>query len=92
MINDQKPTAQIVLFPMAKRVGKIRRAAEVLTGKSRDEAGAYWRQIVSTNRRQFDRLGISEHTGDAELRAFFAALQAELNRPHCSDENQGGAA
>lgn len=37
---------QLIAFPLVRRVGKIRRVAEVLEGKHGAEAAGYWRVQV----------------------------------------------
>ena len=43
---DWTPPRKTIAFPLAKRVGKVRRCAEVLDGKHGRDADAYWSRIV----------------------------------------------
>jgi hypothetical protein len=75
-----KPPVKVILFPLTKRVGKIRHTAQKLSERHGDDATLYWKQVVAANRKHLERVGLSEGEIDAELRAFFDAVQAELNR------------
>ncbi len=72
------PPCEVVVFPMTRRVGKIRHTAEILAAKQGAEADAYWKQVVTAARKHFVRIGVPAQEGDRQLRAFFDAVQAEL--------------
>jgi hypothetical protein len=82
------PPCQIIVFPMKKRVGKIRRTAEILSGKNERAADAYWRQVCTAFLGHLDRLGVSEVDRKAAVRDFFDAVQSELVRLSYSDQQQ----
>ena len=91
-----KPPVRVIVFPLHKRIGKVRHTAKKLSGKHGDDATLYWKQVVSANRRHLERVGLSDHDIDAELRAFFDAVQGELHRMayegcRVSDEDGGAA-
>ena len=67
-------------FPLAKRVGKIRRTAQILSSKHGDDVSTYWKQIVSAARRHLLRVGLTEKEIEVQLREFFDAVQAEVVR------------
>jgi len=72
------PPCAVVPFPMNRRVGKIRRTAEILARKNGADADAYWRQVISAAERHFERIGLPKAEADTQLRAFADAVQAEL--------------
>jgi hypothetical protein len=47
-LPDWTPPCRIIAFPMAKRVGKVRRVAEVLSAKRGAAATNCWKQMVTT--------------------------------------------
>lgn len=73
------PVVEVIPFPMTKRVGKIRRTAEMLDENTQRGAEAYWRRTVTDLRRQMQRAGVPDDRIDRELRQFFDAVQSELN-------------
>jgi hypothetical protein len=54
-------------------------------------ANTYWQQTAHSLARQIERAGLPKETIEAELRAFFDAVQAELCRM-ASQHNDGGVA
>lgn len=74
------PPRQVIPFPCEKRIGKVRRVAEVLEGKHGKAADAYWRQTVDALVGPMERAGIPTETIRAEVRAFHDAVQRELVR------------
>lgn len=75
-----QPPRQVLLFPLINRVGKVRHTAFKLAGKHGEDATLYWKQVVAANRKHLERVGLSETEIDTEIRAFFDAVQGELNR------------
>ncbi|MGI6854372.1 DUF6074 family protein [Mesorhizobium sp. 1B3] len=71
-VNDDQTAAQCVVipFPAAKRVGKIRRTAEVLAEKTGRGADHYWKQVLAGMRSQMVAASLAEEVIEAELRAF----------------------
>lgn len=84
---------QIIMFPMASRIGRIRDVAVKILDKPTDRAAAaYQNQITDTILRQFDKLGIPQIEQDQQLKAFWQAEKSEKNRLiYCRDQ-RGGAA
>lgn len=74
------PPRKVLVFPLTRRIGRIRHVAEKLSAKHGFMAETYWKQTVSTLRNQMERVGIPEDEIEAELRAFFFAVQSELTR------------
>jgi hypothetical protein len=84
------PSCEVLLFPVTKRVGKIRHTAQLLAGKHGEDADLYWKQVTASMRRSLDRIGMQPNTVQEELRGFHFAVQAEMTRQ--SLQNRGGAA
>jgi hypothetical protein len=88
-----QPPKQVLLFPLTKRVGKVRHTASRLASKHGDDALLYWKQVVASNRKHLARIGLSEAEIDTELRSFFDAVQSEMVRQSYSrSSNPSGAA
>lgn len=87
-----QPPGQVVLFPLNRRTGKIRHTAQKLAAKHGDDAALYWKQVVASNRRHLERVGLPVVGIDAELRSFFDAVQAELMRLAYRSRQPGGDA
>ncbi|CAN7241205.1 DUF6074 family protein [Mesorhizobium sp. LjNodule214] len=87
-----RPPVRIIIFPLTKRVGKVRHTAKMLAGKHGEDATLYWRQVIAANRRHLERVGLPETDIEAELRSFFDAVQGELARMAYAGQNTGGAA
>lgn len=70
----QPSRCDVVPFPAARRVGKVRRTVEVLLSKSGKGADHYWRQIVEGMKTQMTAAGIAQEQVDRELSAFAATV------------------
>ncbi len=75
-----QPPKQVLLFPLTRRVGKVRQTAGKLLHKHGDDADLYWKQVLAANRKHLERVGLLPHEVDEQLRAFFDAVQGEVNR------------
>jgi hypothetical protein len=75
---SSSPPCQVLLFPMTKRIGKIRHTAQILTGKQEEGAAIYWRQVIAAAQRHFARVGVTDSEADRQMGEFFAAVQSEL--------------
>ncbi|WP_353682695.1 DUF6074 family protein [Mesorhizobium sp.] len=82
----------MIAFPMAKRVGKVRRVAEVLSGKRGAAATNYWKQVVATLGGQTQRAGFDSDTINREPRALHDAVQRELCLRSGHGQRPGGDA
>ena len=60
------PPRQTIVFPFAKRVGKVREVVEKLSGKTQRQGGAYWSQMIDGQVRTMERLGLSDAEIDRE--------------------------
>lgn len=80
--NDGQTARQclVIPFPAAKRLGKIRRTAEVLAEKSGRGAEHYWKQVIAGMRSQMLAAGLADETIDSELRAFAAQVSGQIAR------------
>ena len=74
------PPCQVVAFPLAKRMGKVRRVADILVEKRGAAATSYWKQTISTIASQMQRAGLDRDVINEELRSFHDAVQRELWR------------
>lgn len=82
----------VIPFPARLRVGKIRRAAEVLADRHGKSAEQYWRQVAGGMQNQMIAAGIPAEVINAEVSDFFDAVQAELVRMSTTERRPGGAA
>ncbi|TKT78401.1 DUF6074 family protein [Aquamicrobium sp. LC103] len=87
-----QPPVKVILFPLTKRIGKVRHTAQKLLGKQGDDADLYWKQVMSANRKHLERIGLSDDEIDDQLREFFDAVQGELRRLTYCGQGTGGAA
>jgi hypothetical protein len=72
---------KMILFPLAARVGKVRRCAEVLQSSSNQAArDAYWRKTVGHLREKLIDLGIADEEVRREIHSFRSAVQQEYLR------------
>ncbi|WP_028034120.1 DUF6074 family protein [Chelativorans sp. J32] len=92
-----QPPRRVLLFPLTKRIGKVRHTALKLSEKNGEDANLYWKQVVAANRKHLERVGLSAEEIDAEIREFFEAVRGEMYRLayECNRSGQrpgGGAA
>lgn len=86
-----RPSRQVLLFPLDRRVGKVRHTARKLAGKHGEDASLYWKQVTASNRKHLERIGMNQADIEAELREFFDAVQSEMTRQSYTG-GTGGAA
>lgn len=87
---DWRPPCRVLVFPLDRRVGRIRQIAEALSRKDGFWAQTYWKQIVTSSMKQLLKAGLSEQQANDQVAALFAAVQAEMTRQYLS--GTGGAA
>ena len=75
-----KPPRKVILFPLTKRIGKVRHTARLLSSKNGDDANLYWKQVIAATRKHLSRVGQTPDEIDTEIRTFFDAVQSELVR------------
>ncbi|RUY21767.1 MULTISPECIES: DUF6074 family protein [unclassified Mesorhizobium] len=80
----------VICFPMARRLGKIKRTAELLSARRGRSADHYWRQTVAGVVGQLTRAGMTEAAIRKEVQTFSDAVQEELRR--AARRNEGDAA
>jgi hypothetical protein len=78
--HDHPSPCKLIVFPLRKRVSRVRRVAEVLLRKNGKAADSYWRQVSVALDAQMMRAGIGLDERRRELAAFHQAVQAELQR------------
>lgn len=86
---------QFIAFPLRKRIGKVRRVAEVYDSKRGNDRKSYWNRTVDTLGDQLDALGYDEAAINRELQTFTQAVKAELDRMRGApptSQNPDGAA
>jgi hypothetical protein len=89
---DWKPPCQVIAFPLAKRIGKVRRVADILAEKHGAAAKSYWKQTILTMAGQMQRAGVDQDAIGRELRSFHDAVQQELCRRGGHRQRPGGNA
>lgn len=88
----RRPQCQVIAFPPARRVDRVRRVAENLLRKRGRAADVYWKQTVTRTRNELNSIGAPASAVEFELRAFFDAIQAEMIRQTCDERRPGGDA
>ena len=87
------PSADVVAFPMARRIGKIRDVAGKMLAKTTERHAAYYRgQVTAALKDQLARLGLPDPDWDRELSAFWKRVQAEMIRMTFEGRLPGGTA
>lgn len=87
------PPCKVVLFPLTKRLGKVRHTAGILSQKRGEDASLYWKQVIAANRKHLTRIGLDEASIQAELRSFHDAVQSEMvRRSFAGGHGSGGGA
>ncbi|KQS83439.1 DUF6074 family protein [Rhizobium sp. Leaf383] len=72
---------QMIPFPLASRVGKVRRCAEVLQKTaSRESREAYWKRTCRQLREKLEDAGIADAAINDQIRRFRQAVQQEFIR------------
>lgn len=78
MTNTEK---SILLFPQARRIGKIKRVAEVLSSKETVNAQkSYWKRIMEDLDHKLSNLGLTREEVFREANSFSKEVQRELNK------------
>lgn len=73
-----KPPVQVIPFPLANDVRRVRRTAQVLSQKTGRDAEAYWARITDHLGNRLLKATVPEQTVKQELEAFTAAVSKEL--------------
>lgn len=90
---DWKPPCAVIVFPMTKRVGRIRDVATKLLDKPTDKAASFYRnQVTDSLIKSMGRAGIADAEQDEHLGAFWNAVDCEMIRRTYEGHGTGGAA
>lgn len=73
-------SAEVVAFPLSRRVKVVATAAEYLSRSDAAEATRFWRQLLRELALPLVRIGIDAADIRAEAFAFRAAVEAQLDR------------
>lgn len=88
---DWSPPCRVILFPMGKRVGRIRSTAEKMLAKPTDRAAESYRdQVTDGMLKQMAKAGIPVAQQGEHLGAFWSAVQAEIIRITYRSNQPGG--
>lgn len=84
LLDWQEPVpagATVIPFPAARRVGKARRAAQVLLNTTSQKGReAYWRRAEHNLASALASIGVPPHEIDRQLRAFSETVSIEMQR------------
>lgn len=69
------PSADVLPFPLARRVHYVRRVVDCLVSMPKAEAETKWRGLLKRHRRIRRELGVPEDVIEADLLAFAAAVR-----------------
>ena len=69
------PSADVLPFPLARRVHYVRRVVDCLASMPKAEAATKWRGLLKRHRRIRRELGVPEDVIEADLLAFAAAVR-----------------
>lgn len=81
---------KMFVFPLARRVGKVRRVAEVYQRQQGKAQSSYWRTQTNGMWDQLEELGFTVDQITEQLDGFKTAVQCEINRRHFEGRDQGG--
>lgn len=87
-----QPRRQVLVFPLTRRIGKVRHTASLLASKHGEDANLYWRQVAAANRKHLERIGLNDEEITDQILAFFDAVQSEILRQSFEGHGHGGAA
>lgn len=88
-----QPPCKLIAFPLVRRIGKVRRTAEVLASKSGKDATGYWRHQVRLLTEHLEKSGCTSAEIEQQIREFHDAVQSEMVRQaYCGGRGNGGAA
>jgi hypothetical protein len=75
------PPCQVIVFPVAARVGKARHIAEKLqTRKTQEQRQSYWNLVRKNLIDEFERRGISQEEIAVELQALYDTVATEMKK------------
>ena len=74
------PPVKVIAFPLAARIDKVRRCAEVLERKNGKDAKSYWTRTVRSMADRLLKAGIDRRLVEIEADRFTEAVERELQR------------
>lgn len=75
------PVGRVIVFPMARRSGRIRDVALKMLDKPTERAASSYRnQLTATLVKQLEKAGLSDEDLDEYVGEFWSAVQVEINR------------
>lgn len=90
---DWQPPTPVIVFPVQRRVGRIRRiAAAMLSKKSDQTADAEWKRTVGTVSKQLTSIGLPDAAVEKYLTQLRDAVEVEMQRQAGVSRRGGGAA
>lgn len=92
MTRRKSTSAEVIIFPLNRRVGKVRHVALLYSRKSRRDAESYWRTTWNRMFKQLRALRLPHDQALAEMETFTDAVRAELNRYSSNSNRPDGAA
>lgn len=87
-----QPSCKVLMFPLNRRIRKVRHTAAMLIDRQGEDAELYWKQVAAANRKHFERIGLSEEQARAEFEAFSQAVHDEMIRISLTKRDTGGVA
>lgn len=91
-MRSSATACQLIPFPLVNRVGRIRDVARKMLDKQTDRHSEYYRdQTTKALLAQLERIGVDVNCRDAQLAAFWQAVQCEMLRLNYQGNGTGGA-
>lgn len=83
----QEQSAELIRFPIDRRVTLVRRAAQELLELNGEPANVYWRSMAARLLRELIDQGKGMDDARIEVLRFFEAVQAEFRRTADADRS-----
>ncbi|UVC17580.1 DUF6074 family protein [Mesorhizobium onobrychidis] len=92
-MNIEPAACNVIVFPLVRRVGKVRDVARKMLDKSTDRhADSYRDQVTTALLGHMTRVGIPDQEQDEQLGAFWSAVDAEMTRQTYRGSRPGDSA
>lgn len=76
-----QPPRKLIVFPMVKRIGRIRDVAGKMLDKPTERAADHYeRQVTQSLQVQFEKIGLDDSEIDEQIGAFWVAVGHEMQR------------
>jgi hypothetical protein len=79
-VHLRHQTAELIAFPVHRRMALVRRAAKDLSTLNGEEANGYWRATARVLLQELLAQGRDTEAARREVLCFFEAVQAEFRR------------